>query len=77
MPVRQSVYSWKPDPAIFEHAVFLAESDGDTTVYIGDNYYTDVLGAQNAGILPILYDPRNIFPDIDCEKITSIGDLLC
>ena len=70
------VESWKPDPAIFDHAVFLAESDPDTTTYIGDNYYTDIIGAQNAGIHPILFDPRNIFPDVDCQKITSISDLL-
>ena len=70
------VDSWKPDPAIFEHAVFLAESDPESTTYIGDNYYTDVVGAQNAGIHPILYDPRNIFPDVDCQKITRISDLI-
>ncbi len=70
------VESWKPDPAIFEHAVFLAECEPEETVYIGDNYFTDVVGAQNAGIYPILYDPRNIFPDVECQKIVRIGDLL-
>jgi putative hydrolase of the HAD superfamily len=67
---------WKPDPGIFEHALFLAESIGATTAYIGDNYYTDIIGAKNAGLHPILYDPRYIFPDADCQVITDISDLV-
>jgi HAD superfamily hydrolase (TIGR01549 family) len=67
---------WKPDPRIFEHALFLAGSTPQTTAYIGDNYYTDIIGARNAGIYPILYDPRNIFPDADCQVITNISDLV-
>jgi HAD superfamily hydrolase (TIGR01549 family) len=67
---------WKPDPGIFEHALFLAESTPEVTAYIGDNYYTDIIGAKNAGIYPILYDPRNIFPDADCQVITDISDLI-
>jgi putative hydrolase of the HAD superfamily len=67
---------WKPDPGVFEHALFLAESRPETTAYIGDNYYTDILGAKNAGLYPILYDPRNIFPDVDCQVITDISDLV-
>ena len=70
------VDSWKPALDIFEHALYLAESSPDTTAYIGDNYYTDVVGARNAGIYPILMDPRNVFPDADCQVIRSIGDLL-
>lgn len=67
---------WKPDPGVFEHALFLTESTPETTAYIGDNYYTDIIGARNAGIYPILYDPRNIFPDADCQVITDISDLV-
>jgi putative hydrolase of the HAD superfamily len=67
---------WKPDPGIFEHALFLAESTPESTAYIGDNFYTDIIGAKNAGLYPILYDPRNIFPDADCQVITDISDLV-
>ena len=67
---------WKPDPGIFEHALYLAESTPEVTAYIGDNYYTDVVGAKNAGLYPILYDPRNIFPDADCQVISSIDQLI-
>jgi putative hydrolase of the HAD superfamily len=70
------VQIWKPDPRIFEHALFLAESSPEVTAYIGDNYYTDIVGAKNAGIYPILYDPRNIFKDAECQVIKDIGDLV-
>ena len=66
---------WKPDPGIFEHALYLAGSDPEETTYIGDNFLTDVVGARNAGLHPILYDPRNTFPDADCQVITKIGSL--
>jgi len=70
------VPSWKPAPGIFEHALYLAESSPETTAYIGDNYYTDVLGAQAIGIYPIRFDPRNTFPDADCQVIINIGNLI-
>jgi len=69
------INSWKPDLQIFEHAIFLASSTQEETAYIGDNYYTDIVGARNAGLHPILYDPRNTFPDADCQVITMIGSL--
>jgi putative hydrolase of the HAD superfamily len=67
--------SWKPAREIFEHGLYLAGSSAEETAYIGDNYYTDVLGAINAGMYPILYDPRNIFPDPECQVIANISDL--
>ena len=66
----------KPDPEIFEHALYLAESGPEISAYIGDNYYTDIVGAQNAGIYPVLFDPRNIFPDVECHRIYKISDLV-
>jgi len=66
----------KPDPKIFEHALYLAESSPEISAYIGDNYYTDIVGAQNAGLYPVLCDPRNIFPDVKCHRINKIGDLV-
>ena len=44
-------------------------------VYVGDNYYADVVGARRAGLTPILYDPRGIFPDPDCTTIKSFDEL--
>lgn len=66
----------KPDPRIFEHALYLAESSPEVSAYIGDNYYTDVIGARNAGLYPVLFDPRDIFPDAECHRIYKISDLV-
>lgn len=69
------VDSWKPDPVIFQHAVQRADSCPDCTVYVGDNYYADVVGAQSAGLQPILLDPEGLFPDAGCPVIGSLGEL--
>ncbi|MBM4423959.1 MAG: HAD family hydrolase [Chloroflexi bacterium] len=68
--------SWKPEAEIFLKAVHLAKATPDTAVYIGDNYFADIVGARNAGLIPILIDRRNIFPDADCRIIRGIGELM-
>lgn len=67
---------WKPDPEIFYYAMGAARSFPQQTIYIGDNYFADVVGARNAGITPILIDREGVFPDADCPAIDQIGDLL-
>lgn len=69
------VSSWKPDPRIFAYALRRLGMQPGDAVYIGDNYYADVIGAKRAGIRPVLLDPDGIFPEADCEVITAIGDL--
>jgi FMN phosphatase YigB (HAD superfamily) len=67
---------WKPDPEIFYYGMGVARSLPSQTIYIGDNYYADILGARNAGIYPILIDREGIFPDADCPTISEISELL-
>jgi len=67
---------WKPDPEIFYYSLGMARALPQQTVYIGDNYYADVLGAENAGLIPVLIDRERIFPDADCATIYTIGELL-
>lgn len=73
--VAGEVSSWKPDKKIFVNVLERLGVTSDETIYIGDNYYADVLGARNAGIQPVLFDPKQVFPDADCPVITSIDDL--
>lgn len=68
--------SWKPEPGIFLQAVDLANATPETTAYVGDNYYADIVGARNAGLVPILIDRRDIFPDADCRVIKDISELI-
>ena len=70
------VGSWKPDEEIFLHALKLAQSAPESALYVGDNYYADILGAHGAGIRSILVDPQGVFPDADCPVIGSVGGLV-
>lgn len=67
--------SWKPDPECFFYSMGMARSLPQETLYIGDNYYADVVGARQAGIHPVLIDRERIFPEPDCEVIYEIGEL--
>jgi len=70
------INSWKPDKEIFEYALDLAQSTPESTAYIGDNYYADILGAKKVGLYAVLLDPDHTFPDADCAVIQSLGDLI-
>ncbi len=67
---------YKPEPGIFDHALRHLNLTAPETVYVGDNYYADIVGAQQAGLYPVLYDPNHIFPDADCTTIRSFDELL-
>jgi len=69
------VKSYKPDPLIFERAVEMAATSAAQTMYVGDNYFADVVGSRRAGLLPVLYDPISLFADADCAVIKSFADL--
>jgi putative hydrolase of the HAD superfamily len=66
---------FKPDPGVFGHALRRVNLFPPDAMYVGDNYYADVVGSRAAGLRPILYDPLGIFPDPDCETIKSFDDL--
>lgn len=70
------VDSYKPEPGIFKHALKRMNVSAHETVYVGDNYYADVVGAQRAGLQAVLYDPHLIFPDANCTTIHSFDELL-
>ena len=67
--------AWKPDPAIFTPLLEKFSLKPSEVLYVGDNYYADVVGARNAGLTPVLYDPRGLFPEADCLRITSFDAL--
>lgn len=69
------VSAWKPDPLIFKHTLKLFKASAEQAVYVGDNYFADVVGARRAGIRPVLIDPEGIFIDPSCEVICRIEEL--
>lgn len=69
------VDSFKPDAGIFLAALERAGTSASETLFVGDNYYADVVGAQRAGLRPVLYDPSGLFPEADCAVIRSFEEL--
>ena len=47
----------KPEPEIFHHAMRLADCKTNEILHIGDHPQQDVLGALNAGLFAIWYNP--------------------
>jgi putative hydrolase of the HAD superfamily len=70
------VGAWKPDARIFVRACEMAQAAPGECLYVGDNYYADAQGAQSAGLVPVLLDPRNVFSDVHCIRIADLDDLL-
>lgn len=66
---------WKPDPRIFLRAIERFDIRPSQCLYVGDNYYADVVGASSAGLKPVLIDPEGLFPEAGCPIITKISDL--
>ncbi len=66
----------KPEPGIFDVALKRLGSRADEAFYVGDNYWADVVGAQRAGLTPVLLDPERLFPEADCLVLDRIDDLL-
>lgn len=72
------VESWKPDALIFKKALELAGGPPpEKAVCIGDNYYTDGLGAKQVGMRMVLLDKVGIYQGVaeGCLLINALSDL--
>jgi putative hydrolase of the HAD superfamily len=47
----------KPEPEVFHHAMEKAGASPSKSVMIGDDFQVDIIGANNAGMRTILFDP--------------------
>ena len=65
----------KPDPRIFELALDVVGLTPDRVVHIGDAYHYDVGGARAAGIEPVLIDPFDLRPALDCLRLASLAEV--
>ena len=67
----------KPQPEIFRYALEKADVTAAETVYIGDQYQVDVLGAKSAGIQGILIDREDDYTGkVDCPRLKTLGDVV-
>ncbi|MCR5313916.1 MAG: YjjG family noncanonical pyrimidine nucleotidase [Bacteroidaceae bacterium] len=66
----------KPNAQFFEYAFAKSEAQKESTVMIGDNYFTDILGARNAGLDTIFFNahpedfaaPEPVTYEVKCLK---------
>lgn len=67
----------KPHPAIFEHALRVANVTADKAIMIGDNFEVDIKGASQVGIDQIHYDTtQNGIKDTSFHPTYTIKSLL-
>ena len=66
----------KPDPRFFQIALERSGSHAETTMHVGDLYHVDVAGARAAGIAPVLLDVAGLYPECDCLRVRSLGELV-
>jgi putative hydrolase of the HAD superfamily len=66
----------KPDPRIFAHAVRRLGVAPQDSWHVGDNYWTDVMGARAAGLVPVLLDRAGAVARADCLKVGALDELL-
>ena len=65
----------KPQKKIFEIALQeMGISDPETALHVGDCPYSDVKGAHDAGLVPVLFDPLKI-KKADCITIETLSEL--
>lgn len=69
------INSFKPECGIFDEALRRAGTSAPETMYVGDNYFADVVGSRRAGLRPVLYDPIRLFPGVECAVITTFDQL--
>ncbi len=66
----------KPHPLAFHTALSRAGVEAREAVMVGDQPRSDIVGATNVGISPILIDRDGNFPDYDaCPRITTLEEL--
>ncbi len=56
--ISEEVGTQKPSKEIFEIAMERAKTNSAESIMIGDNYNTDIVGARNAGMDQIFFNPK-------------------
>jgi HAD superfamily hydrolase (TIGR01549 family) len=66
----------KPDPRIFALGLEQSGTAPARTLYVGDIYAVDVVGARGAGLDAALLDTFGVYRDVDCPRLLTLGDVL-
>lgn len=65
----------KPHPAIFAAALKAMKADPAESLYVGDIYAVDYVGARNAGMQAILFDVAGTYKGSEFPRVESLNEL--
>ncbi|HEV2398119.1 MAG TPA: HAD family hydrolase [Candidatus Sulfotelmatobacter sp.] len=65
----------KPHPAIFAAALQQMKADPCESLYVGDVYSVDYVGARNAGMEAVLFDVAGTYRDEEHPRVESLAEL--
>ena len=65
----------KPHPAIFAAALESMKADPAESLYVGDVYSVDYVGATDAGMDAVLMDVAGAYRDKGVPRVQSLGEL--
>jgi HAD superfamily hydrolase (TIGR01662 family) len=65
----------KPHPAIFEAALHEMKAEAAESLYVGDVYSVDYVGARQAGMQAVLFDVAGAYRERGLPRVESLADL--
>jgi putative hydrolase of the HAD superfamily len=65
----------KPHPEIFQAALRAMKASAAESLYVGDVYSVDYLGARNAGMDAVLFDVAGAYRDRGLPRVQSLAEL--
>lgn len=65
----------KPDPRIFHLALEQLKVRPEQSLFVGDLYHVDVVGAEAAGMTGVLLDPADLQSHRPCPRIRTLEEL--
>jgi|SRR5579863_1116138 HAD superfamily hydrolase (TIGR01549 family) len=65
----------KPHPAVFRAALSSIGAQPAESLYVGDVYSIDYVGARNAGMQAVLFDVAGAYRDRDSPRVESLVEL--
>jgi HAD superfamily hydrolase (TIGR01549 family) len=65
----------KPRAEIFEAALATVNARADESLYVGDVYSVDYVGARNAGMQAVLFDVAGAYRNRDMPRVESLEQL--
>jgi HAD superfamily hydrolase (TIGR01509 family) len=65
----------KPHPSIFEAALRAMKAEAADSLYVGDIYSVDYVGARNAGMQAVLFDVAGAYREEKFPRVESLAGL--